>query len=62
MPEFILIRSRLLVGILKALKLDTASGPNGIPEHIYRECSKEFGPAIAVLVRFLLHLGFWPQL
>ena len=62
MPEFILIRSRLLVGILKCVKLDTASGPDGLPPRIYRECSKELGPAIAVLVRFLIRLGFWPQI
>ena len=31
MPEFILIRSRIVLRILKALKLDTASGPDGIP-------------------------------
>ena len=35
MPEFILIRSRLLVGILKCVKLDTASGPDGLPTRIY---------------------------
>ena len=62
MPEFILIRSRLLVGILKCVKLDTASGPDGLPARIYKECSKELGPAIAVLVRFLFRLGFWPQI
>ena len=57
MPEFILIRSRLVLRILKALKLDTASGPDELPARIYRESSKELGPAIAVLVRFLLRLG-----
>ena len=62
MPEFILIGSRLLVGILKRVKLDTASGPHGLPARIYRECSKELGPAIAVLVRFLIRLSFWPQI
>ena len=62
MPEFILIRSRLVLRILKALKLDTASGPDGIPVRVYRECCSELAPAIAVLVRYLLRIGCWPQI
>ena len=38
MPEFIIIRSRIVLRFLKALKLDTASGPDGIPVRIYCEC------------------------
>ena len=62
MPEFILIPSRLVLRILKALKLDTASGPGGIPVRAYRESCSELAPSIAVLVRYLLRIGCWPQI
>ena len=62
MPEFIRIRSRLALRILKALKLDTASGPEVIPVREYRECCSELTPAIAVLVRYLLRIGCWPPI
>ena len=60
--SFILIRSRLVLRILNALTLDTASGPDGIPVRVYRECCSELAPAIAVLVRYLLRIGCWPQI
>ena len=62
MPEFMLIRSRLLLRILKAVKIDTASGPDRLPGRVFRECCNELAPAIAVLVRFLLRIGFWPSI
>ena len=61
MPEFTLIRARLIRRIIKALKLNTASGPDGLPVRVFRECCDELAPAIAVLVRFLIRIGFWPQ-
>ena len=61
MPEFTLIRSRMLRRIIKSLKLNTASGPDGLPIRVFRECCNELAPAIAVLVRFLIRIGFWPQ-
>ena len=61
MPEFTLIRSRWVLRILKALKEGKASGPDGIPVRIFRECCKELAPAIAHLVRFLLRNHCWPN-
>ena len=61
MPEFTLIRSRWVLRILKALKEGKASGPDGIPVRIFRECCKELAPAIAHLVRFLLRTHCWPN-
>ena len=62
MPEFMMIRSLLILRILKALKIDTASGPDRLPMRVYRECCQELAPAIAVRVRFLLRVGFWPMI
>ena len=62
MPEFMMIRSRMILRILKALKVDTASGPDRLPVRVFRECCKELAPAISVLVRFLLRVGFWPMI
>ena len=61
-PEFIPIRSRIVLRISKALKLDTASGPDGIPVRIYRECCCELAPAIALLIRYLLRIRCWLQI
>ena len=36
MPEFNLIRSRMLHRIIKSLKLNTASGPDGLPTRVFR--------------------------
>ena len=58
MPEFTLIRYRLLRRIIKSLKLNTASGPDGLPARVFRECCNELAPVIAVLVRFLIRTGY----
>ena len=51
----------MLRRIIKSLKLNIASGPDGLPTRVFRECCNELAPAIAVLVRFLIRIGFWPQ-
>ena len=61
MPEFTLIRSRWVLRILKELKEGKASGPDGIPVRIFKECSTELAPVIAKLVRFLLRTQCWPD-
>ena len=43
MPELILIRSHVLVGILKVVKVDIASGSLGLPARVYCDCNKELG-------------------
>ena len=60
-PEFTLIRSRMVRRIITSLKLNIASGPDGLPTRVFRECCNELAPAIAVLVRFLIRIVFWPQ-
>ena len=36
MPEFTLIRSRLFRRIIKSLKPNTASGPDGVPTRVFQ--------------------------
>ena len=62
MSAFHLIRTRWVLKILKALKVDKASGPDRIPVRIFHECAAALAPAIAVLVRFLLRTRCWPQI
>ena len=61
MAEFCLVRSHWLLRILKGLKDGKASGPDGVPTRIFKECAKELAPALAALVRFLLKTRTWPS-
>ncbi len=61
MASFFVIRTRTVLKILRKLKLDKASGPDGMPVRILHECCKELAPAIAVLARFLLRARQWPE-
>ncbi len=61
MASFFVIRARTVLKILRKLKLDKASGPDGMPVRILHECCKELAPAIAVLARFLLRARQWPE-
>ena len=62
MSGFMVIRSRTVLKILRKLKLDKASGPDGMPVRIFTECCRELAPAIAVLTRFLLRTRQWPDI
>ena len=62
MSSFLVVRARTVLRIIRKLKLDKASGPDGMPVRIFVECCKELAPAIAVLVRFLLRSRMWPQI
>ena len=62
MSDFQLIRSRWVLRILKALKVGKASGPDGLPVRIFKECCVQLAPAIALLIRFLLRARRWPDI
>ena len=37
-----------------------ATGPDGLPARVLRECAKELAMPVTLLVRKLLHYGHWP--
>ena len=55
------IRSSVLLKIMGELKLDKATGPDGLPVQIFRECRAMLAVAVAMLVRFLLSHKIWPS-
>ena len=61
MLQLALIRVRLIRLIIKALKLNTVSGPDGLLVRVFRKCCDELAFAIAVVMRFLIRIGFWLQ-
>ena len=61
MSDFLLIRSRWALKVLKKLTVGKASGPDNLPIRIFKECAAELAPAIAILVRFLLRHRLWPS-
>ena len=61
MAEFTLVRARWVLKIIKSLEDGKASGPDGIPVRLFKECASELAPIIAILVRFLLQTRRWPK-
>jgi hypothetical protein len=61
MSQFLLIRSRWVLKSLRALKTDTATGPDGLPVRVFKECALPLSVAIAILIRFILRTACWPQ-
>ena len=62
MSSFHLVRARWARKILRALKVDKASGPDMIPVRIFLECADVLAPMVAILVRFILRTRCWPQI
>ena len=62
MPESFRIHSRLLSDLMEAFNVDKASGPDGLPARIFRECHRELAIGLAIFVRFLLHRRYWQKL
>ena len=62
MSEFMLIRSRWVLKVLRALDVNKATGPDDLPARILKECAHDLAVALAILIRFLLRMRCWPQL
>ena len=60
LPRFLLIRRRWVLKLLRNLDVDTATGPDGLPARILRECAAELAMPICKLSRGLLKDGVWP--
>jgi len=61
MCGFLPIRHRCVKKILNTLNETSATGPDGIPARILKHCSSSLALPIALLTRFILHSGEWPN-
>ena len=47
--------------ILKALKADSATGPDMLPARILKECCLQLAGTLRMLAQSILHFGAWPR-
>ena len=58
---FLVIRSRWAKKVLKQIDVSKATGPDGLPGRILRECASVLATPVATLARRLLREGVWPD-
>ncbi len=58
---FLPIRSRDVRRILSKLKLDSATGPDGLATRVLKNCADELAYPLALIIRAVLSTGRWPQ-
>ena len=59
--SFLRVRQRSVLRILRKLKVDSATGPDGIASRVLKNCASSLAYPISVLVRAMLAEGRWPQ-
>lgn len=59
---FLPIRARTAKKILKAIDPDKATGPDGLPGRILRQCASELAAPLAIFARRMVADGAWPEL
>ena len=55
------IRAHAVLRQLRSLRPDSATGPDGIPARILRECAVALAVPVAKLTRRIITLGIWPR-
>ena len=58
---FLVSRLRWTARILKDIREDSATGPDGLPGRILKRCYSVLGVPITKLARRMLHEGVWPR-
>ena len=61
MSCFLSLHLRWTVRILKDIREDSATGPDGLPGRILKRCYSVLGVPITKLARRMLHEGVWPR-
>ena len=56
-----MLRVKATEKILKALDQDKATGPDGLPGRILKECAEELALPVTILAKRMLVLGSWPE-
>ena len=57
---FVRVRRSHLLSILQELKVDSATGPDGIATRFLKRCSAQLARPLALLLRRMLANGQWP--
>ena len=55
------IRQKEVLKVLRNLDVSKASGPDGIPAIVLRNCAPELSPVLTSLFRLSLHMGAVPK-
>ena len=58
---FLLVRVRDVKKVLKKLKIDSSTGPDGISSRILKECVDVLAYPLALLIRRMLNDSRWPS-
>ena len=58
--DFLPVRARTAAAVLKQLKDDKATGPDGLDIKLLRKCAQELAVPVAKLTRKILATGEWP--
>ena len=58
---FLMVRTRRVVKILASLDQHSATGPDGLPSMILKNCARELAYPVARLLRLMLAQGVWPR-
>ena len=58
---FLRIRQRQVLRALKKLKVDTATGPDGIAARVLKRCAGNVAYPITLILRMMVDDGRWPQ-
>ena len=61
MSSFLALRLRWTTRILKGIREDSATGPDGLPGRILKRCHTALAIPITKLARRMLHEGVWPE-
>jgi hypothetical protein len=61
MSSFLALRLRWATRILKGIREDSATGPDGLPGRILKRCHTALAIPITKLARRMLHEGVWPE-
>jgi hypothetical protein len=61
MSGFLPVRTRHAKATLRELKVDSSTGPDGIPARILKMCASALAIPVALLTRIILKHGVWPN-
>ena len=61
MADFFVVRSRHVRNVLKALRFNSGTGPDGLSTRILKECVSSLVLPVRIMARQILREGAWPR-
>ena len=59
--DFLPIRTRSAAAVLRGVRENSSTGPDGLSTRILRECAGELSVPMALLARSIIRCGVWPK-